>query len=78
MVQKYVIRDFHPLVFFYFLAFFLILISTVLFIRVVVQWFMAGHAPPISTMTLMFTAIFAAQSLFFSMWFDMQDNRNLK
>jgi hypothetical protein len=39
---------------------------------------MAGHAPPISTMTLMFTAIFAAQSLFFSMWFDMQDNRNLK
>jgi glycosyltransferase involved in cell wall biosynthesis len=78
MIQKYVIRDFHPLVFFYFLSFVLLLIALFLLIRVIVLWIAAGHVPPISTMTFMFTTIFGAQSLFFAMWFDMQDNRNLK
>ncbi len=78
MAQKYVIRNFHPLVFFYFMSFILFLISIVLLVRVVVQWFIAGHVPPISTMSFMFTLIFGAQSLFFSMWFDMQDNRHLR
>ncbi len=78
MLQKYVIRDFHPLVFFFLLSFILFFIALILLVRVIIQWFVAGHVPPISTMTFMFTTIFGAQSLFFAMWFDMQDNRNLR
>lgn len=78
MWQKYVIRDFHPLIFFYLLSFFLILLSIPLFIRIIWILILTGNAPPINTLAFMFTAIMGVQSLFFAMWFDMEYNKDLR
>ncbi len=79
MVQKYIIRDFHPLVFFYILSGFLLgIASPILFIRLIYYWLTFGHIPPINALALMLTAITGFQFLLFAMWFDMDYNRNLK
>jgi glycosyltransferase involved in cell wall biosynthesis len=78
MWQKYVIRDFHPLIFFYLLSFFLILLSIPLSIRIIWILILTGNAPPINTLAFMFTAIMGVQSLFFAMWFDMEYNKDLR
>lgn len=77
MWQKYVIRDFHPLVFFYGLAFLLLGASVPLFVRVIYVWIAVGHIPPINALALMFTMITGVQSLFFAMWFDLEYNKEL-
>jgi glycosyltransferase involved in cell wall biosynthesis len=76
--EKYIIRDFHPLVFFYMLAFFLLFMSVPLFVRMIWFWYVDNHIPPINTMMFMFTGISGLQSLFFAMWFDMDYNKNLR
>jgi len=78
MKEKYIIRDFHPLIFFYALAFLLLFVSIPLFIRMIWYWYEAGHIPPINTLAFMFTSIVGMQSFFFAMWFDMDYNRKLK
>lgn len=78
MWQKYVIRDFHPLVFFYSLAFLLLGASVPLFIRVIIIWFTTNNIPPINALAVMFTIITGVQSLFFAMWFDMEYNKQLR
>lgn len=78
MWQKYVIRDFHPLIFFYVLAFALLMVSIPLTINLVWRWLITGNLSSINTLTLMFTAISGMQSLFFAMWFDMEYNKDLK
>jgi hypothetical protein len=78
MVQKYVIRDFHPLIFFYLLALFLIFVSMPLFVRMIVYWATFGNIPPINTLAFMFTMTIGVQSLFFAMWFDMSHNKDLR
>jgi hypothetical protein len=78
MWQKYVIRDFHPLVFFYGLAFFLLGASMPLLMRVIVIWNSTGNIPPINALAFMFSAITGFQSLFFAMWFDMEYNKYLR
>lgn len=78
MWQKYVIRDFHPLVFFYLLALLLLAASVPLLARLVLRWIETGALPPINTLAFMFTAITGIQSLFFAMWFDMDYNKNLR
>jgi glycosyltransferase involved in cell wall biosynthesis len=75
---KYVIKDFHPLVFFYVLSFFLLISSIPLTIRLFYVWAMTGDIPDINAMALVFTVISGLQTLFFGMWFDMEYNRNLK
>jgi len=77
MKEKYVIRDFHPLIFFYALAFFLLAISVPLFGRLMYIWLFAGHIPRINALALMFSGITGLQSLFFAMWFDMEYNKHL-
>lgn len=78
MLQKYVIRDFHPLVFFYLLsAFLLVLLLPVLSIRMVYYWIVMGNLPPINTLAAMMVSITGLQFLFFAMWFDMDYNRDL-
>jgi len=77
MWQKYVIRDFHPLVFFYLLAFLLLGASVPLAGRMVLRWLETNNLPPINTLAFMFTAITGVQSLFFAMWFDMDYNKDL-
>ena len=75
---KYVIKDFHPLVFFYVLSFVLLLSSVPLTARLFYQWIITGDIPDINAMVLIFALISGLQTLFFSMWFDMEYNKNLK
>ena len=75
--EKYVLRDFHPLVFFYFLAFVFACMSIVLLMRLMALWLQEGFAPPMTAMALMFCFGSSLQSLFFAMWMDMEANRAL-
>jgi len=76
--EKYVIRDFHPLIFFYMFGFIFGLATVVLFIRLFVMWFTTGHIPPINALAAMFSFMSAAQFTLFAMWFDMESNKDLK
>ena len=75
---KYVIRDFHPLVFFYLLSFSLLTASIPLILRLFYMWATTGVIPGINTMAVVFTLISGLQTLFFGMWFDMEYNKHLK
>lgn len=75
---KYMIKDFHPLVFFYILSFFLLTASVPLTIRLFYIWAVTNDIPDINAMALVFTAISGLQTLFFGMWFDMEYNKDLK
>jgi glycosyltransferase involved in cell wall biosynthesis len=78
LLFKYVIKDFHPLIFFYILSFFLLTASVPLAIRVFYIWYQIGDIPDINAMVLIFALISGLQTLFFAMWFDMEYNKNLK
>ena len=75
---KYVIKDFHPLIFFYLLSFFLLGASFPLTIRLFYIWAQTGDIPDMNAMALIFTLISGLQTLFFGMWFDMEYNKNLR
>lgn len=75
---KYVIKDFHPLVFFYLFSFVLLGASIPLTIRFFYIWAIRGNIPDINAMALVFCLISGFQSLFFGMWFDMEANKDLK
>jgi glycosyltransferase involved in cell wall biosynthesis len=75
---KYVVKDFHPLVFFYILSFLLLTASVPLTIRLFYMWVFTGVIPGINTMAVVFTVISGLQTLFFGMWFDMEYNKHLK
>ena len=75
---KYVIRDFHPLIFFYILSFILLTSSIPLGIRLFYLWAIRGDIPDMNALALIFTLISGLQTLFFGMWFDMEYNKNLK
>jgi glycosyltransferase involved in cell wall biosynthesis len=72
---KYVIRDFHPLIFFYSLSFFLLILSVPLAIRLFYIWMLKGDIPDMNALALFFTLISGLQTAFFGMWFDMENNR---
>jgi len=78
MKEKYVIRDFHPLVFFYFLGFFFLFLDIILFVRLFIVWGITGHIPSINALAAMFAFIASSQFLLFAMWFDMEENKDLK
>jgi glycosyltransferase involved in cell wall biosynthesis len=76
--EKYVIRDFHPLVLFYTLGFLLFGAGVVLGVVETVLRF-AGNPIPVATIVLvaLFT-ISGLQLLLFAMWFDMESNKDLR
>jgi glycosyltransferase involved in cell wall biosynthesis len=79
MVQKYVIRDFHPLIFFYLLSGFILGIALpILSLRMIYIWISAGQIPPINALAVMVLLITGLQFLLFAMWFDMDYNRDLR
>lgn len=79
MKEKYIIRDFHPLVLFYIAAFFLGGLSLLFFTRIVVLMILRDfYIPPINTLAFIFTFISSSQFLLFAMWFDMENNKELK
>ncbi|MBI5037523.1 MAG: glycosyltransferase family 2 protein [Candidatus Kerfeldbacteria bacterium] len=74
---KYVVRDFHPLVFFYSFGILFFSIGSLFGLYLVVYRLAAG---PVSTTSALFASLFfisGLQSLFFAMWFDMEDNKEL-
>lgn len=76
--ERYIIRDFHPLVFFYAIAFLLFIIDIPLTIRVGVVLWQTGNIPPINLLTALFTTTMGVLFLLFAMWFDMDYNKSLK
>ena len=78
MKEKYIIRDFHPLVFFYFLGFGFGVATVFLFVRVFVTWYLTGHIPAVNALAAMFSFMSASQFSLFAMWFDMEANKHLK
>ncbi len=77
MWEKYVIRDFHPLIFFYSAGAFLLALCVPLTVRAVYLWALEGILPAINTLAVMMCAIMGMQLVLFAMWFDMEYNRHL-
>jgi glycosyltransferase involved in cell wall biosynthesis len=78
MRQKYVIRDFHPLVFFYAFGVLMTLLGLGLGIAEVVLRIM-GNAVSVGTVVLVaLLLIFGSQFTLFAMWFDMESNKDLR
>ncbi len=78
MFIKYVIQDFHPLVFFYLLAFTSLALGLFFFVRTIYFWVLLGSVPTTSFLVFWFLLIGGFQSLFFAMWFDMESNKHLR
>jgi glycosyltransferase involved in cell wall biosynthesis len=76
--EKYVIRDFHPLVLFYALGFLFGGIATLLLLRLLILWwFIDGSVPQVTALACFFAYSLSFQSIVFAMWLDHQDNRDL-
>jgi glycosyltransferase involved in cell wall biosynthesis len=78
MIEKYIIRDFHPLVFFYFLGICLTPSGLLLGFYLVSLRMMGYGVTATSALFSAFLIISGLQSLFFAMWFDMEYNKHLK
>lgn len=76
--EKYILRDFHPLVFFYFSAFLLLPAGTIFGTYLLFFRFLVGHIAATSALFAAFLIISGFQSLFFAMWFDMDYNKHLR
>jgi glycosyltransferase involved in cell wall biosynthesis len=77
MREKYVIRDFHPLVFFYALGFLATLIGLGLGIAEVVLRILGNDITPATIVLVALLLISGSQFTLFAMWFDMESNRDL-
>jgi glycosyltransferase involved in cell wall biosynthesis len=76
--EKYVIRDFHPLVFFYAFG---IVMSLAGFVLGVIETVarIGGHGIPTATIVLVaLLLISGSQFTLFAMWFDMESNKDLR
>jgi hypothetical protein len=76
--EKYMIRDFHPLVFFYALGFAMTLTGLALgIVETVLR--IAGNAVSVGTVVLVALLLIAgSQFTLFAMWFDMESNKDLR
>lgn len=78
MVQKYIIRDFHPLVFFYSLGIIFFFFTLILTARALIYLGIDGRLPAINTLATMFSFMSSSIFILFAMWFDMESNKDLK
>ena len=77
--EKYIIRNFHPLVFFYFLGFIFFISTLILSTRLFYIWLVvSGSIPKINALAAMFSFMSASQFILFAMWFDRQENEKLQ
>ena len=77
MKEKYVIRDFHPLVFFYALGMIMSLIGLGLGIAIIVLRAMGNGITPATVVLIALLLISGSQFTLFAMWFDMESNKDL-
>ncbi len=76
--EKYVIRDFHPLVFFYAFGFLATLAGLVLGV-IEIAYRIAGNDVSVGTVVLIaLLLISGSQFTLFAMWFDMESNKDLR
>ena len=79
LLAKYVIKDFHPLVFFYFFGIGFLIVGTILGLVYSALRLLTGAAIPTATIVLVAMLIIGGlQFLLFAMWFDMEYNKTLK
>jgi glycosyltransferase involved in cell wall biosynthesis len=77
LLEKYIIRDFHPLVFFYAFSLMCLGLSFILFIRLLALWIAQGSVPEITLVAWLFSFALGFNSMCFAMWFDYEANRHL-
>src|SRR5436190_1458027 len=77
MRVKYVIRDFHPLVFFYALGMLATVIGLALGIAEVVLRILGNAITPATIVLVALLLISGSQFTLFAMWFDMESNKDL-
>ena len=76
--EKYIIRDFHPLVFFYLLGFLMGALGLVLGIAETVLRLTGNHITPATIVLVALLLISGSQFMLFAMWFDMESNKDLR
>jgi glycosyltransferase involved in cell wall biosynthesis len=76
--EKYVIRDFHPLVFFYMLGFVMTFLGLALGIFETVLRIMGNGIPTATIVLVALLLISGSQFMLFAMWFDMESNKDLR
>jgi hypothetical protein len=77
MREKYVIRDFHPLVFFYLLGLLMGFLGLGLGNAEVVLRILGNHITAATVVLVALLLIFGSQFSLFAMWFDMESNKDL-
>jgi glycosyltransferase involved in cell wall biosynthesis len=78
MLEKYVIRDFHPLVFFYSIGSLLVLVGLLLGVIEIVTRVASGQVAVASVVLVALLVTSGLQLLLFAMWFDMEYNKGLR
>jgi glycosyltransferase involved in cell wall biosynthesis len=78
MKEKYVIRDFHPLVFFYILGFLMSFLGLALGIAETILRILGNEVTVGTVVLVALLLIFGSQFTLFAMWFDMESNKDLK
>ncbi|MBK8269121.1 MAG: glycosyltransferase family 2 protein [Planctomycetes bacterium] len=78
MVQKYIIRDFHPLIFFYVFGAMLFVPGVLFGAYLFLYRAFAGDVKDTSALFAVFLFVSGLQSLLFAMLYDMEANRDLK
>jgi glycosyltransferase involved in cell wall biosynthesis len=78
MKEKYVIRDFHPLVFFYALGFLMGFLGLALGIAEIVLRALGNQITAATVVLVALLLIFGSQFTLFAMWFDMESNKDLR
>ncbi len=78
MREKYVIRDFHPLVFFYLLGIVMTSLGLALGIVETILRLMGHGITPATIVLVALLLIAGSQFTLFAMWFDMESNKDLR
>jgi glycosyltransferase involved in cell wall biosynthesis len=78
MAQKYVIRDFHPLVFFYAFGALMTLVGLTLGVLEVVLRILGNEITAATIVLVAVLLIAGLQLTLFAMWFDMEANKDLR
>src|SRR5713101_4491771 len=76
--EKYVIRDFHPLVFFYFLGLLMTAAGLGLGIALIVLRILGNGITAATVVLVALLLVSGSQFTLFAMWFDMESNKDLR
>lgn len=78
MKEKYIIRDFHPLIFFLAFGMALAALGSALGVYLIYARITIGPVAPVGAVFAALALIIGVQSLLFALWMDMERNRDLK